>query len=172
MVIFKYLLDSESSLLLTASVGIGALIEIKKIKRVLQLHWLPVNGGRFWFPVLRDRSAFQKEKTIESNREQYLYATAIPLLLAYSLWSLKNEKYKNWISWGLYSLAGLVYTFTFISIFSPLFDNCKLKSVTPISGNALIYKTLSTFVDNLYAFVLPVPQMYRLASLSNGNKHK
>ncbi len=169
LIIFGYLLDNESSLMVTASVGIGALIEIWKISRVLEVRWKPI-GSHLWFPQVCDRASYVKSKTREYDQiaVQYLSAASIPLLAAYSIWSLKYELHKSWYSWVLRSLVGFVYTFGFISMTPQLFINYKLKSVAHMPWKAFIYKTLNTFIDDFFAFVISMPWMHRLSCLRDG----
>mmetsp|Transcript_29063 Transcript_29063/g.66588 ORF Transcript_29063/g.66588 Transcript_29063/m.66588 type:complete len:190 (-) Transcript_29063:93-662(-) len=46
-----------------------------------------------------------------------------------------------------------------------LFINYKLKSVAHLNWRTLTYKSLNTFVDDLFAFVIKMPLMHRLACL-------
>ena len=44
-----------------------------------------------------------------------------------------------------------------------LFINYKLKSVANLPWKALIYRFLNTIIDDLFAFVIKMPTMHRLA---------
>ena len=44
-----------------------------------------------------------------------------------------------------------------------LFINYKLKSVAHIPINAMIYKTLNTFIDDMFSFVIKMPMLHRIA---------
>ena len=44
-----------------------------------------------------------------------------------------------------------------------LFINYKLKSVAHIPINAMIYKTLNTFIDDMFSFVIKMPVLLRIA---------
>ena len=61
------------------------------------------------------------------------------------------------------SLVGFVYAFGFILMTPQLFINYKLKSVAHLPWRAMVYKTLSTFIDDLFAFVIKMPTMHRLS---------
>lgn len=43
-----------------------------------------------------------------------------------------------------------------------LFINYKLKSVAHLPWRMLTYKALNTFIDDIFAFVIKMPTMYRL----------
>jgi hypothetical protein len=100
---------------------------------------------------------------------KYLIIASIPLLLGYSFWSLKYRQHKSWYSWILRSLVGFVYTFGFISMTPQLFINYKLKTVAHMPWKAFTYKALNTFVDDLFAFVIKMPWMHRIACFRDGN---
>jgi hypothetical protein len=46
-----------------------------------------------------------------------------------------------------------------------LFINYKLKSVAHLPWRMLTYKALNTFIDDLFAFVIRMPMMYRIGCL-------
>jgi hypothetical protein len=51
----------------------------------------------------------------------------------------------------------------FIMMTPQLFINYKLKSVAHLPWRAMVYKALNTFIDDLFAFVIKMPTMHRLA---------
>lgn len=50
-----------------------------------------------------------------------------------------------------------------------LFINYKMKSVAHLPWRMLTYKALNTFIDDLFAFVIKMPMMYRIGCLRDGN---
>ena len=170
-IIFFYLLDSETSWIVLASVGIGALIELWKLTRVFEIRWAKAKYIPFLYtPSFHDRASYVKSQTREydTTAVKYLTISAIPLLIGYSLWSLKYREHKSWYSWILRSLVGFVYTFGFISMTPQLFINYKLKSVAHMPWKAFTYKALNTFIDDLFAFVIKMPWMHRIACFRDG----
>lgn len=170
-IIFFYLLDSETSWVILASVGIGAIIELWKLTRVFEVKWEKLKNVPFvYLPSFHDRSSYVKSQTKEYDTiaVKYLTISAIPLLIGYSIWSLKYKEHKSWYSWILKSLVGFVYTFGFISMTPQLFINYKLKSVAHMPWKSFIYKALNTFIDDLFAFVVKMPWMHRIACFRDG----
>ncbi len=51
-----------------------------------------------------------------------------------------------------------------------LFINYKLKSVSHLPWRMMTYKALNTFIDDLFAFVIKMPTMYRLGCFRDGQK--
>lgn len=64
--------------------------------------------------------------------------------------------------WPLTTAAG------FITMTPQLFINYKLKSVAHLPWRMLTYKALNTFIDDLFAFVIKMPVMYRIGCLRDG----
>lgn len=62
-------------------------------------------------------------------------------------------------------LYGFLLTFGFITMTPQLFINYKLKSVAHLPWRMLTYKALNTFIDDLFAFVIKMPVMYRIGCL-------
>ena len=50
-----------------------------------------------------------------------------------------------------------------------LFINYKLKSVSHLPWRMMTYKALNTFIDDLFAFVIKMPTMYRIGCFRDGN---
>jgi hypothetical protein len=65
-------------------------------------------------------------------------------------------------SWVLSMLYGFLLTFGFIMMTPQLFINYKLKSVAHLPWRMLTYKFINTFIDDLFAFVIRMPTLYRL----------
>ena len=49
-----------------------------------------------------------------------------------------------------------------------LFINYKLRSVAHLPWRGMIYKALNTFMDDLFAFIITMPTMHRLACFRDG----
>lgn len=69
-----------------------------------------------------------------------------------------------------FSVHGCPFTTTtgFITMTPQLFINYKLKSVAHLPWRMLTYKALNTFIDDLFAFVIKMPVMYRIGCLRDG----
>ena len=61
------------------------------------------------------------------------------------------------------SLVSYVYLAGFVWMVPQLWVNQRLRSVAHMNSNALVYKAINTFIDDLYAFIVKVPLMHRLA---------
>lgn len=49
-----------------------------------------------------------------------------------------------------------------------LFINYKLKSVAHLPWRMMTYKALNTFIDDIFAFVIKMPTLYRIGCLRDG----
>lgn len=88
-----------------------------------------------------------------------------PCFLGYTIYSVLYEEHKGWYSFVISTLVGFVYAFGFISMTPQLFINYKLKSVAHMPWKTFMYKALNTFIDDLFAFVVKMPIMHRIACL-------
>jgi hypothetical protein len=66
-------------------------------------------------------------------------------------------------SFILQTLVGFVYAFGFVLMCPQLYLNYKLKSVAHLPWRQMTYKFLNTIVDDLGAFIIKAPTLYRLA---------
>ncbi|ORX59038.1 cleft lip and palate transmembrane 1 [Hesseltinella vesiculosa] len=170
LVIFLYLMDNnaETSMMILFGQGMGLLIEVWKVFKALkyELVWTP---GRL-LPTL----AAQKVETTQEEDEtakydaiafKYLTWISYPLLGGYAIYSLYYEEHKSWYSFVLKTLVEFVYLFGFITMIPQLYINYRLKSVAHMPWKTLMYKSLNTFIDDLFAFVIKMPTLHRIACL-------
>jgi len=188
-VILLYLIERDSSLLVTVPSGIGCLIALWKCRRAAGLKFVraDVNSkGSWWNAVPRllgyelratrleiktnkggDGSAKDKlaALTIDSDRiaTRTLGTFLLPLVLGYTLYSFVRQEHSGWYSWLVTSASSAVYALGFVLMTPQLFLNWKLKSVAHLPWRVLVYKSLNTFIDDLFSFVIRMPTMARIS---------
>uniref|UniRef100_A0A8I5N1P5 Lipid scramblase CLPTM1L n=1 Tax=Papio anubis TaxID=9555 RepID=A0A8I5N1P5_PAPAN len=145
VVIFLFLLDEQTSLLVLVPAGVGAAIELWKVKKALKMTIL-------WRGLIPEFQAMR-----------YLSYLLYPLCVGGAVYSLLNIKYKSWYSWLINSFVNGVYAFGFLFMLPQLFVNYKLKSVAHLPWKAFTYKAFNTFIDDVFAFIITMPTSHRLA---------
>ncbi|KAI8141401.1 cleft lip and palate transmembrane protein 1-domain-containing protein [Fennellomyces sp. T-0311] len=170
IVIFLYLMDNnqETSWMILMSQGIGLVIEVWKVFKALkyELVWTP---GKL-LPSIGTQTVETSETEDETAEYdaiafKYLGWIAYPLLAGYAVYSLLYDEHKSWYSYVLKTLVEFVYMFGFITMMPQLYINYRLKSVAHMPWRTLMYKSLNTFIDDLFAFVIKMPTLHRLACL-------
>ncbi|XWX00165.1 hypothetical protein V2A60_008185 [Cordyceps javanica] len=171
-VIFLYLLDNSqnTSWMILGSQVVGIVIEFWKITTVVDVRWRATPPGS-WFPywfVFEDKHKLteteEKTKEYDQIAFKYMYIVAVPLLIAYGVYSLMYESHKSWYSFIITTLVGSVYTYGFLMMVPSLYINYRLKSVAHMPAKAMMYKFLNTFIDDLFAFTIKMPLLHRLAT--------
>ncbi|AAW45128.1 hypothetical protein CNBL2630 [Cryptococcus deneoformans B-3501A] len=170
LVILLYLHDSseETSFMILFGQGIGLLIEAWKITKVTNVRIRPAPnsfiGYSLQFENKRQLTEDEK-KTQEYDALAFRIVSyfAIPLLGAYTVYSLLYETHRGWYSFIISTLAQAIYMFGFVQLIPQLIINYKLKSVAHMPMKAMMYKTLSTVVDDFFAFCIRMPWLHRLA---------
>ncbi|RKO92493.1 cleft lip and palate transmembrane protein 1-domain-containing protein [Blyttiomyces helicus] len=164
-VILLYLLDNDTSWMILFSNGAGLLIEIWKIQKTV------IIKPKATFPFVEFIDRVKPSKLVSKTRKydeiafKYLSYIIYPCLVGYTIYSMVYEEHKGWYSFIVGTLVGFVYTFGFISMTPQLFINYKLKSVAHMPWKTFMYKALNTFVDDLFAFVIKMPILHRIACL-------
>lgn len=166
VVVLLYVMDNETNTVIIISCFVGLLIEIWKINKAVDIK---VDKENRWFGLLPRISFTDKETYVESETKQYdmlafryLSWALFPLLICYAVYSLIYVEHKGWYSWILSMMYGFLLTFGFIMMTPQLFINYKLKSVAHLPWRMMTYKALNTFIDDLFAFVIKMPTLYRL----------
>lgn len=171
-VIFLYLLDNSqnTSWMILGSQVVGIVIEFWKITTVVNVRWRPTPPGSYipyWF-VFEDKHKLteteEKTKEYDEIAFKYMYIVAVPLLIAYGIYSLMYDTHKSWYSFIITTLVGSMYTYGFLMMVPSLYINYRLKSVAHMPAKAMMYKFLNTFIDDLFAFTIKMPFLHRLAT--------
>ncbi|KAJ7129221.1 cleft lip and palate associated transmembrane protein [Mycena epipterygia] len=171
LVILLYLIDNNdnTSWMILFGSGTGVLIEAWKITKAVDISVIAAPAGSF-LPYkldIKDKHVLSEDekKTQEYDKLAFRYVSyvAFPLLAAYSVYSLMYESHRGWYSFVISTLTSFVYMFGFAQLVPQLIINYKLKSVSHMPMKAMIYKTLSTVVDDFFAFCIKMPFLHRLA---------
>jgi len=171
LIILLYLVDNneQTSWMILFGQGTGLLIEAWKITKAVDFKLVAAPAGSIlpYKVEIHDKHVLSEDekKTQEYDRLAYRYVSyaAIPLLAAYTVYSLLYESHRGWYSFVISTLTSFVYMFGFAQLVPQLIINYKLKSVSHMPMKAMIYKTLSTVVDDLFAFCIKMPALHRLA---------
>lgn len=162
IIVFFYLMDEETSLLVLIPTGIGAVIEIWKVTKAFKL----TITWRGWLPKVQVGTTTDQEKeteAIDAKAMKYLWYVLYPLCAAGAVYSLMYVEHRGWYSWCIQSLVNGVYAFGFLFMLPQLFLNYQLKSVAHLPWKAFMYKAFNTFIDDLFAFIITMPTAHRLA---------
>lgn len=195
-VILFFLIDKDSSLLMTIPSACGCLIALWKCQRAAGLRFVRTTPDRNiawwnWLPSMvgfelratrlesqlasmarkeKEHSAAARKQdltalTIESDRiaTRTLGTVLLPFVVGYTLYSLVFEEHLGWYSWLITSASSAVYALGFVLMTPQLFLNWKLKSVAHLPWRVLVYKSLNTFIDDLFSFIIRMPTMARIS---------
>ncbi|KAI9101712.1 cleft lip and palate transmembrane protein 1-domain-containing protein [Phlyctochytrium arcticum] len=164
-VILLYLADNDTSWMVLISSGVGLVIEIWKIQKTV------IVKQKETFPFVEFVDRVKPSKLVSRTKKydeiafRYVSYLLYPCLAGYAIYSLVYEQHKSWYSYVLSTLVGFVYAFGFVTMTPQLFINYKLKSVAHMPWKTFMYKALNTFVDDLFAFVIKMPLLHRIACL-------
>lgn len=158
VIVLLYVLDNETNTVIRISCFVGLCIELWKIQKVVDIKFI---NGRLRF---LDKSSYVDSSTKQYDELAFKYLSWVcfPLLVCYSIYALLYLEHKGWYSFALSLFYGYLLTFGFIMMTPQLFINYKLKSVAHLPWRMLTYKFFNTFIDDMFAFVIKMPTMYRI----------
>ncbi|CAJ0576638.1 unnamed protein product, partial [Mesorhabditis spiculigera] len=165
-IVFLYICDNDTNFVIKCSVFVGLIIEMWKIQKVMDV---TVDYQNKYFGIIPRLNFADKGSYLESDTKvydqmafKYLSWLLFPLLGGYAVYSVMYNEHRGWYSFVLSMLYGFLLTFGFITMTPQLFINYKLKSVAHLPWRMLSYKFINTFIDDLFAFVIKMPTMYRI----------
>lgn len=162
VVILLYLVDHNTSGLVLFSTGLSTLISLWKTSKVLHVN-VTWSGA---LPAFRRTTPTTRETRTDSHDAvamQYLSYLAVPLVIGCFVYSWYTKPIISVYSWTLDTLAAAMYWFGFFMMMPQLYVNYKLKSVAHLPWRVLAYSALNTFIDDVFAFIIVMPDMHRLA---------
>ena len=196
-VILLFLIEKDSSLLMTVPAAVSCLIALWKCQRAAGFAFVRVTLATqdrpvaWWnrFPRLlgyelcatrleipeatkdsKDPPRLTAKQdltalTMESDRiaTRTLGVFLLPFVFGYTLYSFAYEEHIGWFSWLITCSSSAVYALGFVLMTPQLFLNWKLKSVAHLPWRVLVYKSLNTFIDDLFSFVIRMPTMARIS---------
>ncbi|MCJ1307565.1 hypothetical protein MMC25_001212 [Agyrium rufum] len=187
-VILLYLVDNRegTSWMILGGQGLGIVLEAWKITKTVDVRVRPADADSMLPYKITFEDKHKLSDTEKKTQEydaiafRYMYIVAIPLLLAYAVYSVLYDTHKSWYSFVITTLVGSVYAYGFLMMVPSLYINYRLKkqeepklitdlqpqqSVAHLPAKAMTYKFLNTFIDDLFAFTIKMPTLHRLATL-------
>ncbi|KAJ2709995.1 Cleft lip and palate transmembrane protein 1 like protein [Coemansia spiralis] len=151
----------------------GALVEGWKLTRVLSIDDLalwrrkaPKNEAQTTLNLTGDARLRERvQREVDQQTGWYMARVCVPLMVAYAAYSLVYQKHESYVSWLINISLVTVYSLEFIGMWPQLLINHKLKTVEMLPLTALLYRFLLTFIDDLYALVVPMPLLERIGTL-------
>uniref|UniRef100_A0AC34PV32 Cleft lip and palate associated transmembrane protein n=1 Tax=Panagrolaimus sp. JU765 TaxID=591449 RepID=A0AC34PV32_9BILA len=166
LIVFLYICDNDASWIVRCSVFFGMLIELWKIPKCLDVQIDFENKFLGIIPRIHfaDKGSYVESETKQYDELAFKYLSWLlfPLLGCYAIYSLMYVEQRGWYSFILGMLYGFLLMFGFIMMTPQLFINYKLKSVAHLPWRMLTYKFINTFIDDLFAFVIRMPTLYRI----------
>lgn len=160
-IVFLYLMEEGTSMLILIPSGVGTVIEFWKLTKVYKIEisfkGIKINNSR------KETDEERKTRQYDEESMKYLSYILYPLCFCGAVYSLLYQPHKSWYSWTITSLVNGVYMFGFLFMLPQLFVNYRLKSVAALPWRAFTYKAFNTFIDDLFAFIITMPTSHRLA---------
>lgn len=161
VVLWIYLYDQETGWLVLILMLGQIAVDCWKLTRVIEVR-LERNGALV-YPAFRSRVPHSSSDDYDKIALQYLSYILVPIILVYSIYSLKFECHKGIIAYLLHVSASMVYALGFALMTPQLFINYRMKSVAYLPWKRFIYRAINTFIDDLFSFIIKMPTMHRMS---------
>ena len=167
VIVALYLKEQEASALVLLPCYFGLFVGGWKFLKLVGLRKSSkstANGGMTEFAGGNSALEAQIDEA-DSTALKYMFAILLPLVVAYSILTLVRDDHTSWYSWGISSLASSVYAGGFALMTPQVVLNYRLKSVAHLDWSALWYRAFNTFIDDFFAYLIPMPGLARMAVL-------
>ncbi|KAJ2852682.1 Cleft lip and palate associated transmembrane protein 1 [Coemansia brasiliensis] len=157
----------ETNVVVLAGAAVGAMVEAWKATKVLRLEdiW-PFGRARETSSKKEpegERAQVQRE--VDQQTGWWMSRVCMPLMAVYAAVSLVWQQHESYMSWLLSVSLVTVYSLEFIQMWPQLLINHRLRTVDMLPLTAFLYRFLTTFIDDLYALVVPMPLIERIGTL-------
>lgn len=164
LIVALYLYDNDTTLLVLAPLSFSVLVSFWKVFKSYRL------TRKQQQQMLEETttpnnmlSTLQEQKRVDNEALYYMFILLFPVVVSYCVLSLLRDEHYGWYSWLIKSLAVCVYAGGFALMTPQIYLNYKLKSVNHLDFGALWYRAFNTFIDDFFAFLLPMPTMHRMS---------
>lgn len=166
-VLTLYVYEHNSSKLIIFFSLLDIAVTAWKISRTFSL----TLGGSFPWIRLQPSELYKKREKIDSQAVWYMNYLLFPLMAGYLWWALHSRNYaiKDWYNFLLETAVAFIAVFGFIMMTPQLYINYCLKSVEHLNWRGLIYRFINTLLDDLFAFMVTMPNLRRLMYFRDGN---
>jgi hypothetical protein len=143
---------------------IGLAIEIWKLKKIFYINF----SSKFPFIFIKHRIEFKQQKSKDYETEavnlmmKYLFGPVAVLYLSYRVYYFRQTLNISLFKFFIEYIFFMMNLFGFILLTPQIYLNYKLKSVEHMPFKALTFKFLNTIIDDLYAFAVKTPTLYRI----------
>ena len=143
---------------------IGLAIELWKLKKIFSISFKKA----FPFISIKYKIEFQQKESEDYETEavnlmvKYLFSPVAVIYLAYRIYYYKHRLTTGLFKFVIEYIFFLMNLFGFILLTPQIYLNYKLKSVEHLPLKALTFKFLNTIIDDLYAFAVKTPTLYRI----------
>lgn len=155
IIFILYIYDEHKNYLEIAFIGFGVISTSYKLfklyKPIMDWPYFEWQGG-------------DDPETRQFDEEAGKYAMYgfVPLLIGYTIYSFFSLKFTGFVSFAIKTTFNFVVAFGFLRMFPQIWLNYKLKTVAGISKRVLIYKLISTFIDDIHSVVMDMPLLYKI----------
>jgi len=156
-----YLVEHSANILVVGATWISIFVDVWKVNRAMKLSWFRCYGVAI--PTLTPKFPSSRGGQFDITAMRWLALLITPLIVLYAVYSLVYDCHRGLYSYLLTVSASCVYSFGFILMTPQIFINYKLKTVAHLPWRKFVYRALTTFIDDLFAFVVKMPTMHRLS---------
>ena len=165
-----YILLQGANFIVKIELFISFVIEIWKLKKIFKISF---EFNNFPYIIkLEYKQTFEQEEAKDYESEavnmmvKYLLFPIGVVYLGYRIYYYSDNIVRNnWKSFVIFIIEYIYFllnVFGFILLTPQIYLNYKLKSVEHLPMKAMTYKFLNTIIDDLYAFAVKTPTMYRI----------
>jgi hypothetical protein len=167
MILLLYLYEYDASKMILAFHVVDIAVTVWKLSRTYSITF----GARFPFLGLKASELYQKREKLDGNAVWYMNYLLVPLMAIYLVYALyrRNWTVVYYYRFALETAVAFIAIFGFILMTPQLYINYKLKSVDHLNWRGMMYRFVTTIIDDVFAFMVTMPALRRAMYFRDGN---
>jgi len=166
VVLLLYLYEYDAGKIILVFHVLDILVTLWKISRTYSI----TVGPRFPFLRLATSELYRQREKLDGNAVWYMNYLLVPLMAVYVGYALHKRGWRvvEYYRFGLETGVAFIAIFGFILMTPQLYINYKLKSVEHLNWRGLVYRFVTTIIDDVFAFMVTMPALRRMMYFRDG----
>lgn len=116
-----------------------------------------------FLPIPQSTGLPEQGQNFDALTVRWMGVLVAPVVVAYGYYSLVTDCHKGWYSFVLTGVARIMYSGGFLLVLPQVVINHQHQTVAHLPWRSLVYKAISTLIQDLFMMIIKMPTRQRLS---------